>query len=206
MGCRLRNPTKLLPTIVKLFASNDRAIRVGLLQHIDQFGESLSTQIVDEQVFPHVATGFSYTSAFLRVLTLKSMLVLAPKVDEEPSTRTNTTTLQPTKHTTMKDIATENFQRIRDACEISSDERKCLIYDIYGMEGLTSGLELGPKLNKPEEIKEELERLRRRKEEEKASVHARPSGSLLVNLSLPQFVNRGGILRGTVPQEQNCRH
>ncbi|XXG47987.1 hypothetical protein AAC387_Pa02g2542 [Persea americana] len=34
MGCRLRNPTKLLPTIVKLFASNDRAIRVGLLQHI----------------------------------------------------------------------------------------------------------------------------------------------------------------------------
>ncbi|XXG47986.1 hypothetical protein AAC387_Pa02g2541 [Persea americana] len=86
----------------------------------------------------------------------------------------------------MKDIATENFQRIRDACEISSDERKCLIYDIYGMEGLTSGLELGPKLNKPEEIKEELERLRRRKEEEKASVHVRPSGSLLVNLSLPQ--------------------
>ena len=41
---------QLLPTIVKLFASNDRAIRVGLLQHIDQFGESLSTQIVDEQV------------------------------------------------------------------------------------------------------------------------------------------------------------
>ncbi|KAJ8647798.1 hypothetical protein MRB53_000821 [Persea americana] len=102
---------KLLPTIVKLFASNDRAIRVGLLQHIDQFGESLSTQIVDEQVFPHVATGFSDTSAFLRELTLKSMLVLAPKlsqrtmsgtllkylsklqVDEEPAIRTNTTIL-----------------------------------------------------------------------------------------------------------------
>ncbi|XP_010921160.2 LOW QUALITY PROTEIN: uncharacterized protein [Elaeis guineensis] len=102
---------KVLPTIVKLFASNDRAIRVGLLQHIDQFGESLSAQIVDEQVFPHVATGFSDTSAFLRELTLKSMLVLAPKlsqrtisgsllkylsklqVDEEPAIRTNTTIL-----------------------------------------------------------------------------------------------------------------
>ncbi|KAK1271241.1 hypothetical protein QJS04_geneDACA005809 [Acorus gramineus] len=102
---------KILPTIVKLFASNDRAIRVGLLQHIDQFGESLSSQIVDEQVFPHVATGFSDTSAFLRELTLKSMLVLAPKlsqrtlsgsllkylsklqVDEEPAIRTNTTIL-----------------------------------------------------------------------------------------------------------------
>uniref|UniRef100_A0A5B6ZKC4 Putative N-terminal kinase-like protein n=2 Tax=Davidia involucrata TaxID=16924 RepID=A0A5B6ZKC4_DAVIN len=102
---------KVLPTIVKLFTSNDRAIRVSLLQHIDQFGESLSAQIVDEQVYPHVATGFSDTSAFLRELTLKSMLVLAPKlsqrtisgtllkylsklqVDEEPAIRTNTTIL-----------------------------------------------------------------------------------------------------------------
>ncbi|KAG5563185.1 hypothetical protein RHGRI_005816 [Rhododendron griersonianum] len=103
--------TKVLPTIVKLFASNDRAIRVGLLQHIDQYGESLSAQIVDEQVYPHVVTGFSDTSAVLRELTLKSMLVLAPKlsqrtisgsllkylsklqVDEEPAIRTNTTIL-----------------------------------------------------------------------------------------------------------------
>ncbi|KAK1409274.1 hypothetical protein QVD17_35800 [Tagetes erecta] len=102
---------KVLPTIVKLFASNDRAIRVGLLQHIDQYGESFSAQVVDEQVYPHVATGFSDTSAFLRELTLKSMLVLAPKlsqrtlsgsllkylsklqVDEEPAIRTNTTIL-----------------------------------------------------------------------------------------------------------------
>jgi len=33
-----------------------------------------------DQVYPHVATGFSDTSAFLRELTLKSMLILAPKV------------------------------------------------------------------------------------------------------------------------------
>ncbi|KAI4372883.1 hypothetical protein MLD38_011065 [Melastoma candidum] len=102
---------KVLPTIVKLFASNDRAIRVGLLQHIDQFGESLSAHTVDEKVYPHIATGFSDTSAFLRELTLKSMLILAPKlsqrtistsllkflsklqVDEEPAIRTNTTIL-----------------------------------------------------------------------------------------------------------------
>ncbi|XP_047955208.1 probable inactive serine/threonine-protein kinase scy1 isoform X1 [Salvia hispanica] len=102
---------KILPTILKLFGSNDRAIRVGLLQHIDQYGESLSAQMVDEQVYPHVANGFSDTSAFLRELTLKSMLVLAPKlsqrtisgsllkflsklqVDEEPAIRTNTTIL-----------------------------------------------------------------------------------------------------------------
>ncbi|XVF00378.1 hypothetical protein REPUB_Repub03eG0280400 [Reevesia pubescens] len=102
---------KVLPTIVKLFASNDRAIRVALLQHIDQYGESLPAQVVDEQVYPHVATGFADTSAILRELTLKSMLILAPKlsqrtmsgsllkylsklqVDEEPAIRTNTTIL-----------------------------------------------------------------------------------------------------------------
>ncbi|KAL3698434.1 hypothetical protein R1sor_012510 [Riccia sorocarpa] len=102
---------KVLPTVVKLFASTDRAIRVGLLQHIESFGNGLSTQVVDEQIFPHVATGFSDSSAFLRELTLKSMLVLSQKlsqrtvtgsllkylsklqVDEEPAIRTNTTIL-----------------------------------------------------------------------------------------------------------------
>ncbi|KAK8674888.1 hypothetical protein V6N13_032971 [Hibiscus sabdariffa] len=83
---------KVLTTIVKLFASNDRAIRVALLQHIVQYGEPLSAQVVDDQVYPHVATGFSGTSAFLRELTLKSLLLLAPKV-EEPAIRTNTTIL-----------------------------------------------------------------------------------------------------------------
>lgn len=102
---------KVLPTLTKLFVSNDRGIRVGLLQHMDQFGSSLSSQVVDEQVFPHLATGFSDTSAFLRELTLKAMLTLVPKlsqrtisgsllkylsklqVDEEPAIRTNTTIL-----------------------------------------------------------------------------------------------------------------
>lgn len=102
---------KVLPTLIKLFASNDRGVRVGLLQHIEQFGTALSAQVVDEQVFPHLATGFSDTSAFVRELTLKAMLTLAPKlsqrtmtgsllkylsklqVDEEPAIRTNTTIL-----------------------------------------------------------------------------------------------------------------
>ncbi|KAK9143061.1 hypothetical protein Syun_012461 [Stephania yunnanensis] len=96
----------------------------------------------------------------------------------------------------MKDTATENFQRIREAYEILSDEHKRQIYDIYGMEGLKSGLELGTKLNKAEEIKEEFERLKRQKEQEKFSSHVRPSGTVLANLSLPQYLNGGGIMRG----------
>lgn len=96
----------------------------------------------------------------------------------------------------MKGIATENFQRICEAYEILIDERKRQIYDLYGMEGLTSGLELGPKLDKVAEIKEELERLRRRKEEEKISAHFQPSGSIIANLSFPQFRRGGGIMKG----------
>ncbi|KAF7137926.1 hypothetical protein RHSIM_Rhsim07G0108200 [Rhododendron simsii] len=99
-------------------------------------------------------------------------------------------------HREMKEIATENFQRICEAYEILSDEGKRQIYDIYGMEGLTSGLELGPKLNKAEEIKEELERIRRRKEQEKVSAHIQPSGSIMAHLSLPQFLGGRGIMRG----------
>lgn len=96
----------------------------------------------------------------------------------------------------MKDVANDNFQRIRDAYEILSDEQKREIYDIYGMEGLKSGYELGEKLNKPEEIKEVLERLRRYKEEEKLLAHSRPTGLLLANLSLPQYLEGGSLFRG----------
>ncbi|KAL5728298.1 Chaperone protein dnaJ 13 [Ranunculus cassubicifolius] len=96
----------------------------------------------------------------------------------------------------MKDIATENFQRICEAYEILTDEHKRQIYDIYGMEGLNAGLELGPKLNKMEEIKEELERLQRLKEQDKFFSHVQPSGSIVSELSLPQFMDGDGIMKG----------
>lgn len=96
----------------------------------------------------------------------------------------------------MKEVATENFQRICEAYEILSDETKRLIYDLYGMEGLISGLELGPRLSKADEIKEELERIKRRNEEAKKMAHFLPSGSILFNLSLPHFLDGDGLMRG----------
>lgn len=96
----------------------------------------------------------------------------------------------------MKDIATENFQRICEAYEILSDPNKRQIYDIYGMEGLNSGLELGPRLNRAEEIKAELERLKRMKEREKMTAHFRSSGTILANMSLPHCLYGDGLFRG----------
>ncbi|XP_021814433.1 chaperone protein dnaJ 13-like [Prunus avium] len=105
----------------------------------------------------------------------------------------------------MKDAATENFQRVSSAYEILLDENKRKIYDIYGMEGLTSGLELGKKLNKAEELKEELERLQKLKEElerlrklkeQEISAHLRPSGTMWADMSLPDLLHGHGIMRG----------
>ncbi|XP_047937924.1 chaperone protein dnaJ 13 [Salvia hispanica] len=104
----------------------------------------------------------------------------------------------PDKHQSphMKDIATENFQRVCEAYEILTDENKRIIYDIYGMEGLISGLELGPKLEKVDEIKEELEKLKRQREKEKAEPNIRSSGSILANLSWPDLLDGDGFMRG----------
>lgn len=96
----------------------------------------------------------------------------------------------------MKEIATENFQRVCEAYEILTDENKRIIYDIYGMEGLISGLELGPKLDKVDEIKAELEKLRRHREQEKASTNIQSSGSILANLSWPNLLDGDGFMRG----------
>ncbi|KAF8019328.1 hypothetical protein BT93_G0108 [Corymbia citriodora subsp. variegata] len=96
----------------------------------------------------------------------------------------------------MKEVATQNFQRICEAYEILSDENKRQIYDIYGMEGLTSGLELGTRLSKVEEIKEELERLRRMKEQEKSLSQFRPSGTIMTELSVPHFLDGDSFVRG----------
>lgn len=101
----------------------------------------------------------------------------------------------------MKDIATENFHRICEAYEILCDETKRQIYDIYGMEGLAAGLELGPKLNKADEIKEELERLRREKELEKVA-HVRSAGTIVAQLSWPQFLEGEGIMKGMAMESE----
>lgn len=88
----------------------------------------------------------------------------------------------------MQDIATRSFQRIREAYEILSDERKRQIYDLYGMEGLTSGLELGSKLKSRDEVKSEFERLQQHQEERRREAHVHHRGSFYMNLSVVQFL------------------
>ena len=43
----------------------------------------LSQATIESQIYPQVATGFADNNAYLRELTLKSMLVLAPKLSQK---------------------------------------------------------------------------------------------------------------------------
>jgi hypothetical protein len=47
----------VVPAIAQLFSSNDRAIRRSLLEGIDSFARHFSTELVEEKIFPAIATG-----------------------------------------------------------------------------------------------------------------------------------------------------
>merc|ERR1719470_616415 len=102
--------TKIVPCIVKLFSSNDRNARFKLLSQMENFVEHLSKNIVNDQVFPKIESGFLDSEPLIREKTVISMIHLSPKLtysnldetvvlkhftrlarDEQGGIRTNTT-------------------------------------------------------------------------------------------------------------------
>ncbi|KAM6435361.1 N-terminal kinase-like protein [Liasis olivaceus] len=73
---------KIIPVIVKMFSSPDRAMRIRLLQQMEHFIQYLNEPTVNTQIFPHVVHGFLDTNPAIREQTVKSMLLLAPKLNE----------------------------------------------------------------------------------------------------------------------------
>ncbi|CAG9537129.1 unnamed protein product [Cercopithifilaria johnstoni] len=101
---------RIVPCLCKLFSSPDRVTRVKLLERIDEFAPHLTPQIVNERIYGNVASGFTDTSPAVRESTVKAMVSLADKlnnqnlntdlmrhlarlqgVDDEPGIRTNAT-------------------------------------------------------------------------------------------------------------------
>eukprot|EP00250_Pteridium_aquilinum_P009435 c18667_g1_i1 orf=202-1863(+) len=145
---------------------------------------------------------------------LYALLHLSPQATDDEIRRAYRQWAQvyhPDKHQTpqMQGVATESFQKIREAYEILSDERKRKIYDLYGMEGLNSGMELGPKLKTVDEVLKGFEKLKQHRREQKMSERVQHSGSLLVDLSLAEMyrsLDNGPVLRGmTSNTEVNAR-
>ncbi|KAL4238493.1 N-terminal kinase-like protein [Mactra antiquata] len=72
--------SKIVPCVVKLFSSSDRNTRVKLLQQVDMFVEHLTSQVINEKIFPNITSGFLDTNPVVRESTIKAMLHLAPKL------------------------------------------------------------------------------------------------------------------------------
>ncbi|GFG41089.1 hypothetical protein Cfor_03132, partial [Coptotermes formosanus] len=73
--------SKIVPCVVKLFTSTDRATRIRLLQQLEHFIGHLQAATVNDQIFPHVAHGFMDTNPTIREQTVKSVIHLAPKLN-----------------------------------------------------------------------------------------------------------------------------
>lgn len=101
---------KVVPCIVKMFSSKDRATRVKLLQKMEEFINYLQPSVINNQLFSSIAQGFLDTSPVIRDETIRCMQYLAPKLnhhnlneemlkhfarlqtkDEQGGIRTNTT-------------------------------------------------------------------------------------------------------------------
>jgi SCY1-like protein 1 len=97
----------IVPLIPSLFGINDRGVRGAILQKITLLESQLDDRTLNSQVFDPMCSGFTDTSGPLRELTLKSTIVLVPKLnaasleklvrylvrlqsDPEASIRTNT--------------------------------------------------------------------------------------------------------------------
>ncbi|KAH1001231.1 hypothetical protein HUJ04_013467 [Dendroctonus ponderosae] len=72
---------KIVPCVVKLFGSNDRATRSRLLQQLEHFIGHLQPGTVNEQIFPQIAHGFLDTNPTIREQTVKSVIHLAAKLN-----------------------------------------------------------------------------------------------------------------------------
>ena len=72
--------SKLVPCIIKLYSCKDRATRSKLLQQLDSYINLLSTNVINDQIFPQVVQGFLDSNFTIREQTVKSMLHLAPKL------------------------------------------------------------------------------------------------------------------------------
>lgn len=62
---------RIVPCVVKLFASTDRVTRSRLLQQLELFISHFQPQVVNDQIFPQVSHGFLDTNPTIREQTVK---------------------------------------------------------------------------------------------------------------------------------------
>jgi SCY1-like protein 1 len=70
----------VLPVMLKMFTSDDKAIRMELLQGLPEYIEYLDKRVVSDKIYPALSTGFTDTEPAIREQTVKAVLFVAPKL------------------------------------------------------------------------------------------------------------------------------
>ncbi|GAA6019640.1 hypothetical protein JCM11491_002836 [Sporobolomyces phaffii] len=98
----------VVPPLLRMYQVPDRAVRMALLEGLDAYADKLTNKEVVDKVWPNLVTGFGDLVPVIREVTVKSVLIIAPKLsdrilnndllrylsktqtDSEPGIRTNT--------------------------------------------------------------------------------------------------------------------
>lgn len=129
----------------------------------------------------------------------------APQEDIKKAYRALAQVFHPDKHKDLdlRTAAQESFAKLQDAYEVLADPNKRQIYDVYGKQGLLSGMELGEKLKSTEELKAEFREFRAKQErarEEALTNHRGYYQCRLDGRTLLQKDSKAPLLRTVVVQ------
>lgn len=76
--------TSIIQPLVRMFATPDRAMRMALLEGLPSYAEKLDQKTVSDKIWPHLVGGFTDVVPIIRETTVKSILIIAPKVSGKP--------------------------------------------------------------------------------------------------------------------------
>ncbi|EJU03966.1 ARM repeat-containing protein [Dacryopinax primogenitus] len=74
--------SQIVGPVVKLYASPDRGMRLALLEHLEEYADKLEQKQVVNQIWPNLQTGFTDTVAIIREATVRSIILIAPKLSD----------------------------------------------------------------------------------------------------------------------------
>ena len=72
----------VIPTVMKLYESQDKVFRLDLLEHLSKYAEYVPDEKMDEPLYERMSTGFTHADSNVREMTLKGVLTLVPRLSE----------------------------------------------------------------------------------------------------------------------------
>lgn len=72
--------SSIMQPLVRMYATPDRAMRMALLEGLPSYADKLDQTLVSQKIWPNLITGFTDVVPVVREATVKSILLIAPKV------------------------------------------------------------------------------------------------------------------------------